>query len=311
MKKWIAMYLAAFLVLASVGACAETDLTAISTANTCHVLMEHFDSFSQDSVYYDVNTGEVYAKTFFNAARTAGAEEESTVRYTLNYATGDMEVFAGGMGYGYNAQLGLSYTMLFVADTYEETALECAQGKSDDIVEGEILLSEETTPDGKLLVTTQSPSVELPYEADVTGKTMVYRYTLEPDTLVIDEFDAFVRDADGNEMPYLHSALTYNDGYEPPANIAAIMNGENTREIHVIMDYGTDEEFEYVFGAQQKVLASIILPEGYELYEDAACTELLANISPDENGDYPPTQTIYAAPVVDWLEPRTDAGGGE
>lgn len=311
MKKTAAALLAAFLLLASGSAFAETELSAICAANTCHVLMESFDSLSQASVYYDVNTGKEYAATFFNASRTAGAEEDFTVRYTLNYANGDTEVFTGGMGYGYNAELQTPYTMLFAADTYEKTILALAEGKSDDLAEGEILLSENTAPDGKLIVTTQCPTVELPYEADVTGKTMVYRYTLDPDTLVIAEFDAFVRGADGNEAQYLHSTLTYNEAYELPAEIAAIMEGEDAREVHVIMDYGTDDEFDYVFGAKLNVAASIILPDGYELYEDAACTGLFSGIVPDENGHYPLTQTIYAAPTVDWLEPRTDAGSGE
>ncbi len=303
MKKTMTALLALFLLSALVTASAQTELPAISAANVCYTLMERYDSFSQESVYYDINTGEQYATTLFNASRVADAREDDTVRYTLQYGTGDTEVYTRGMGYGYNIALQEPYTIHFVADTYEKEILEMAQAKSDDLVEGEILLSEETAPDGRLVVTTQCPTVALPYEADVTGKTMVYRYTLDADTLVIAEFDAYVRDADGSDALYLHSKLTYNEPCELPAALAAVMEGENAREIHVVMDYGTDEEFDYVFDAQLKVAASIVLPNGYELYEDAACTGRFPGAEPDENGNYPLLQTIYAAPMVDWLDP--------
>ena len=101
---------------------------------------------------------------------------------------------------------------------------------------------------------------------------------------------------DGSEVLLLHLELELDVQVDVPDFKSQIQSAEEWREVHVIMDPGTAQEFDYVLEAPVNMGLAIYLPEGYALYTNAACTTPFEGTSADADGQYPATMTCYAAP---------------
>ncbi|MDO4549266.1 MAG: hypothetical protein Q4D04_14335, partial [Clostridia bacterium] len=160
-------------------------------------------------------------------------------------------------------------------------------------------ISEETMDDGKLLITIEGMSP--PYYAEyAANKPFLFRYTVEPETLLIESFDGYIIGDDGSETLYLHCDCDYNMtiDLDLPDIYSQFENAAEKREIRVIMNPGTDSQAEYTFEAPIDKVLQIAVPNGYNVYDDEACTIISQQPERDENGNFPETITFYVAPIA-------------
>lgn len=291
MKKLACMLLAAAMLAACAPALAQTDIIALRDANMALNVLDVYPSIVQRSVFYDIETGAV---TDGLDAYCSYSPDAGTT-YAYIYANGDTSVYGGGEGYGYIAEAKAPYIMGFLMDDYYMTMIECGQQNMGEFGEAQAIVAEETLPDGKLRITTEGVIGEndVDYVSDFAGLTLVARYTVNPESLLIEAGEVYIRGTDGVEKLYATSTLEIEPVLELPFDADALKNPEALWEVHVISDKGTDAEFDHVFEAPQNALMVIYPPAGYKLYADEACTEEIITIAPDGSGESPAVRTVY------------------
>ena len=187
--------------------------------------------------------------------------------------------------------------MGFVGNAFEEYRAFLMGQNIGEFAEGQTLVSEETGADGLLTVTAEGAAEELAqYVGLDAGQKFRFVYKVDPETLIIKESDSYMIKEDGSEVLLLHLELELDVQVDVPDFKSQIQSAEEWREVHVIMNPGTEQEFDYVLEAPVNMGLVIYLPEGYALYTNAACTTPFEGTSADADGQYPATMTCYAAP---------------
>lgn len=97
--------------------------------------------------------------------------------------------------------------------------------------------------------------------------------------------DVYVLVDGGGEMLFVHMEMVAGVRPEAPDLKAQARAATEFREIHVILDPGTEDEFDEVIDVPIDMGVAFQLPGGYALYADTACTIPYNDISPDENGE--------------------------
>lgn len=294
MRKLIILLALAMLIF-SASASAETDIQALTDANVICVAHETYPNTAQYISYFDIETGEPTEVLISYGV----ADPDRGMIYTFVNATQEtIEIIGGGNGYGYAD--GQPFMIVFIGDMYEQTMLMYGAQNLGEFAEGQAITGE-TLSDGKLFITTEGVISEDDWiYGEFAGDTLVVYYVVNPENLIIETAEIYIRGADGVEKLYCATAVeTEFDMVKLPFDPAEIMNAEAWREVRIFTDYGTVAEFEYVFEAPVNMPMSVTIPEGYELYNDAEYKEPFAGTPRDENGNYPETQTLYCAPVAE------------
>jgi hypothetical protein len=166
--------------------------------------------------------------------------------------------------------------------------------------------------DGELIVVTRNDQDS---EKDgnsgwtISGQKVEAAYRLDPDTLLLQGFSSSTIEEDGTLTPNGSSRYFYDENDACIRDVLetgrtsyeeALSTEEGSRTLTVIVDPGTEYEETYseTFTAGQPV--SPILPDGYELYVDAACTEPF--VSDGTMGDL----KIFAGPAKTVTESESE-----
>ena len=262
-------------------------------ANTVSAVCAVYPSTVQHVVYYDLQTG----KPAMQADIYTRNDPELGVSHTYLYSDGGAFAWSEGGGYGRHGENGQLYVARCIGSFYEDKMRQIGAQNLGEFGDGQTITAEEVAADGKLHVTTVGPVPEggAYGDASTSDQTLVARYTIDPETLIMESCDAFVRDAEGVERQALASTLERDPTLVLPFDIAPIREPEATREVCVVLDPGTDAETEQVFIAPLDIVMYLYAPDGYALFDDAACTVPMSSAEPDENGHYPETLTVYCA----------------
>lgn len=293
MKRLISL-LAAMLVLLG-SALAQTDIKALEEANLLLNIAETIGTYQQSVFYYDADGKEAVDGSIIRLEY----DEEKGPLYIIRMDDGGVGYIGRGGEYGYDGIRKALYVCGFVGDAYEQMMLEHGAHSAGEFEKGQAIVSEQSK-DGMLLITTEGViPADSVYYSDYAGQTMVCEYTVDPKTLVIYYSRVYLRGDDGESKLYLSATITPNAPYEEDVDLSDIENPVDTRETHIITDPGTDAEFDWVLEAPINVALYIVLPDGYNLYSDKECTQSYETTPPDENGNYPKTQTYYAKPEAE------------
>lgn len=150
-----------------------------------------------------------------------------------------------------------------------------------------------------LVVEGSAPATYISFYGMAAAQSYRFHYTADPETLALKTGDVYVLGEDGGETLFVHMEMVTSVRPEAPDLKAQARAATEFREIHVILDPGTEDEFDEVIDVPIDMGVAFQLPDGYALYADAACTLLYEDISPDENGEYPELSTFYAVPSND------------
>ena len=293
MKKVSLLLLAALLMLLPFAAMAQTDLAALENANTTMAIMDATRAARQHSVFYSHD----YGSEVFSYDCYTWRAEDGSIHEAFGYSNGDWEIFDAEGGQGIYGGEGLPYVMGFVGDAFEEYRAFLMGQNIGEFAEGQTLVSEETGADGLLTVTAEGAAEELAqYVGLDAGQKFRFVYKVDPETLIIKASDSYMIKEDGSEVLLLHLELELDVQVDVPDFKSQIQSAEEWREVHVIMDPGMAQEFDYVLEAPVNMGLAIYLPEGYALYTNAACTTPFEGTSADADGQHPATMTCYAAP---------------
>ncbi len=293
MKKVSLLLLAVFLMLLPFAAVAQTDLASLENANSIMAIMDVTQASRQHSIFYNAEDGSEDQSYDCYTWKS----EDGSIHEAFGYSNGDWEIYdaEGGQGiYGGESQ---PYVMGFVGDAFEDYRAFLMGQNVGEFAEGQTLVSEEIGADGLLTVTVEGAAEQLSqYVGLDAGQKFRFVYQVDPETLIIKESDSYIVKEDESETLLLHLEHEIDIQVDVPDFKSQIQNAEEWREVHVIMDPGTEQEFDYVLEAPTNMGMVLCLPEGYALYEDATCTTPFEGTPADADGQYPASSTCYAAP---------------
>lgn len=269
----------------------EKDWRAYASANSIGALHDAHSPMLEILTFYDLDTGEVSRFTemyFIN-------DPDSDLRYVYLYSDGDVSVLTNDGGYGRHSDGMQLYALGWIGDAHAEILRMIEEANIGEFYDDQIIVSEELSADGKLLLTTEGPVPQDAenYAEELWAQTLVVRYVIDPATLVMDSSEGWIQYGDGAEKLYFTSTSHFGVTPEIPFDPSPITEPKETRQIRVILNPGTDAETEQVVTAPLDIIIYLYEPDGYALFDDAACTVPASSVSADENGHYPQTQTIY------------------
>ena len=293
MKKASLLLLAALLMLLPFAAVAQTDLAALENANSVMEIADVTQASRQHSIFYNPEDGsEDYSFDCYT-----WTAEDGSIHEAFGYSNGDWEIYDAEGGQGIYGGESHPYVMGFVGDAFEEYRAFLMGQNVGEFAEGQTLVSEETGADGLLTVTVEGAAEQLSqYVGLDAGQKFRFVYQVDPETLIIKASDSYIVKEDGSETLLQHLEHEIDVQVDVPDFKSQIQSAEEWREVHVIMDPGTDQEFDYVLEAPVNMGMVLYLPEGYALYADAACTMPFEGTPADADGQYPAASTCYAAP---------------
>lgn len=294
-KKALGIVLTLLLLAACATAMGETDIQAFIDANTIGSIQQIHPICAQTVTIYEPDDGAISQRyTFYSEV-----DPDKGTTYSIVDQDGNIMIYGRGEGYRYVYDDNQFTVYGFLGSTYEELMSSLYAQNAGEFFDGTKIVAEEMLEDGDMVITTEGV---LPADYELTGgayagQTLVVYYIVNPETLIIESSDIYVRGEDGAELVIADALMEFDETVDLPFDLEALRNPEKTRELHVILDPGTDNEFDHVFTAPLNAGMSFYMPQGYEMYTDKDCTVLMTDAEPDENGNYPDNLVFYCAPV--------------
>ena len=269
------------------------DLTAMTAANAVLALVDAYGSYCQSVAIYSHEDGSEWNSYDFYVWQ----EDDGTVQIAFQYMNGDWDFYGDGGGYGYSAFLKKPYLLVFLRDAYETYMYDLLRQNACEFADGQHIISEKTTTDGllHLIVEGFAPDFYAGFFGVDATQTYRFYYTADSETLVLKTSDIYILGGEGGETRILHTEVLPGVHPKSPDFQAEISVATEWREVHVILDPGTEDESDEAIYVPIDMPLGFHLPEGYALYNDVACATPYAGESPDENGRYPEISTVYAA----------------
>lgn len=253
----------------------ETDeqiLARIAEVNTVPALLEQHKSVEYRSVLYDAD-GEEYDAQYMYADQDAVAYE---------YVGAGVDYCGGGEGFGYLEELGLPYRTLFVDDAYETQFAAMHDIALVEFAEEEQLLSVREE-DGLLTVESVLPNAfAKEYYPDYKivqqmAETDEYHtlYKIDPDSCELQSVLGYILHEDGSDLVVEGTKVYFDvDAYQPRESLLDSLYSEDSREVTVIADPGTEEETVYTQTICKGGLIRMEYSQEHQtLYSDEACTQ--------------------------------------
>lgn len=292
MKKFLLILLAALLAF-PMTAVAGVDLTAMTAANAVLALVDAYGSYCQSVAIYSHEDGSEWNPYDFYVWQ----EDDGTVQIAFQYMNGDWDFYGDGGGYGYSAFLKKPYLLVFLRDAYETYMYDLLRQNACEFADVQHIISEKTTTDGllNLIVEGFAPDFYAGFFGVDAPQTYRFYYTADSETLVLKTSDVYILGDEGGETRILHTEVLPGVHPKAPNFKAEISAATEWREVHVILDPGTEDESDEVIYVPIDMPLGFHLPDGYALYNDVACATPYAGESPDENGRYPKILIVYAA----------------
>ena len=244
----------------------------VANANTGKAFLEAYGKVSKNVTEYNWYDHDTYSAMFY----IEGDENEQSTAY--EDSNGYIEITTGGKGYVYSPSSDRYSVRCYFGDEYQETVDQSVELFVFQEMDYEKIVSVELNSAGDTLelVTEYDVSDDLEYYKEVYGiESGKIRniYQLDPETLRIRELKVKLADG-GASSPICDIVVNTDTSYIVPESMAGIMRPSQTRTVSFVMDPGTASEKTFEEMIASTASLSFMVPDGYKVYADKACTQL-------------------------------------
>ena len=250
----------------------EVTMAKVAAANTGKAFLEAYGKVSKNVTEYNWYDHDTYSAMFY----IEGDENEQSTAY--EDSNGYVEITTGGKGYVYSPSADRLSVRCYFGDEYKDTVDQSVELFVFQEMDYEKIVHTKLNDAGDTLelVTEYDVADDLEYYKETYGiEDGIIRnvYQLDPETLRIRELKVKLADG-GASSPICDIVVNTEASYVVPDKLAGIMKPEKTRNVTFVMDPGTASEQKLEEHISSAAELSFMVPDGYKIYADQACTQL-------------------------------------